>query len=221
MKRKDFLVGSEALTIAFSKCQRSNDNESLTLDKWNFENDCLIHPPITRNQNVQTTTPDLVHNDDEQEEEEVVVDHEQVTVSQTTLSYTEWHFSVVYSDTWQVPVLYFQVQQSDGQPLWRQDVLGLLSLDDEKSNDDSWHFLSQEEHPVTGVPSFFLHPCQTSALLNILKTHNKVSTQSLESSSASVILSWMSIVLPAVGLPFPPGVYSQVQDFLDLDNSSK
>lgn len=83
----------------------------------------------------------------------------------------EWFFSVAYHDTWGVPVLYFRVLHMTGEQCSRMDVLNALSCsddDDETYYENGWDFISQEEHPITGEPSYFLHPCQTSARLGFL-----------------------------------------------------
>ena len=123
----------------------------------------------------------------------------------------EWSFSVAYSHVWAVPVLYFRVQYLNGMPLSRPEVLNILRCgadhDVVKSDDstqgvsveedDGWNFVSYEEHPITGVPSFFLHPCQTSKRLHLLMATGTNSDDSVEKNkSAVVLLSWLSMILP-------------------------
>ena len=157
------------------------------------------------------------------------------------VSHSQWNFSVVYSDTWQVPLLYFTVQwihTKNGSPCTRSEVLKLLnfyrtgrqenglSADDV---DDGWDFISQEEHPITGIPSFFLHPCQTEDRLTLVlassaidfevtKDHaavnmsaNNTSTDRLYLTNGSLLWTWMSMVLPSVGCPVSSHNFGQVQ----------
>ena len=45
------------------------------------------------------------------------------------------------------------------------------------TEEDLWEFISQEEHPMTGVPSFFLHPCQTSMRMELLLSRQRQQRQ--------------------------------------------
>jgi len=113
-----------------------------------------------------------------------------------------WSFSVVFSDTYSVPVLYFGAQYLDGSPVPRAQILEWLP----EKVQDSWEFVSQEEHPVTGMPSFFLHPCQTAARLEEMLQN--------EDEQINITWTWMSIVLPAVNHAIPGKLFLQVQKAL-------
>eukprot|EP00521_Asterionellopsis_glacialis_P017665 CAMPEP_0195296006 /NCGR_PEP_ID=MMETSP0707-20130614/18587_1 /TAXON_ID=33640 /ORGANISM="Asterionellopsis glacialis, Strain CCMP134" /LENGTH=243 /DNA_ID=CAMNT_0040357377 /DNA_START=23 /DNA_END=751 /DNA_ORIENTATION=+ len=120
----------------------------------------------------------------------------------------EWRFSVVYSDTWRVPVLYFTVQKlNDGSPCLRTEVLHSLQIHGKHKEvqvvGDTWDFVSSEEHPITGIPSFFLHPCQTSERLELLLHSGKAASEQGKTSSP-FLLSWMSMIFPAVGIYMSP-----------------
>ena len=119
----------------------------------------------------------------------------------------EWIFSIVYSETWQVPVLYFTVSQEDRIPCSRDQVLEIL-----KEQDDSWEFVSYEEHPATGVPSLFLHPCQTKERMAQLLDHGNTPEQQL--------WSWMSLIFPTVGFSIPSKTFLRVQQKLKAIESS-
>lgn len=153
----------------------------------------------------------------------------------------QWAFSVVYSDTYQVPVLYFHVQNSHGSPCSRSQVVQLLSpkassIDDDDNADgegglkevgtteSSWEFASQEQHPHTGFPSYFLHPCQTSARMKLLQEVASVvpldsasgggDDDDDSSSNINFLWAWMSMILPAVNHTIPPKLYRLVQEKL-------
>lgn len=128
---------------------------------------------------------------------------------------TEWHFSIVYSDTWKAPVLYFTVQNisQNGSLFHRSEVVDLLSrYSPHNVVEDSWDFLSQEEHPIFRHPSFFLHPCQTMERLSSLILTNK-STERDENDQC-LLLSWTSLILPSVGYAIPSRTYKQLEGLL-------
>mmetsp|Transcript_57269 Transcript_57269/g.139639 ORF Transcript_57269/g.139639 Transcript_57269/m.139639 type:complete len:492 (+) Transcript_57269:82-1557(+) len=181
---------------------------------------------------------------------------------------TLWHFSIVYSDTYRVPVLYFHVEryeqmmthnESSSIILGRREVLDMLlkiqrerqqqqqqelSQQDDQPNDQpddtTWEFISQEEHPITGFPSFFLHPCQSSDRMNLVLSSLLMTTSSSSSitcsnnskndndddndnlsdssspSSPSYLWTWMSMIFPAVGHPIPSTYFIKIQNRLLL-----
>ena len=167
------------------------------------------------------------------------------------VSHSQWNFSVVYSDTWQVPLLYFTVQwihMKNGSPCTRTEVLNLLDFHrtgrqeyglDSDIVDDGWDFISQEEHPITGIPSFFLHPCQTEDRLTLVLASNTLdiehtkdrtagdtaayttSTNHMYLTNGSILWTWMSMVLPSVGCPISSHDFGQVQRRLQEATSER
>ena len=166
----------------------------------------------------------------------------------TRAEWTEWHLSIVYSDIWRVPVLYFTVQRlhkdASTTVVSRRDVLDMLvpaRLQGSSNTtagataaanigggggggDDMWDFVSVEEHPVTGVPSFLLHPCRIGERLQALTTtvtppcHGHTAATSSWNShttaAAVQLWSWWAMVLPTVGLSVEPHTYQRVRTLL-------
>lgn len=131
-----------------------------------------------------------------------------------------WQFSIVYHPTYQVPVLYFHVEDaSTGEPASRDDVLRHLSPGD-KSQEDSWEFVSQELHPCTNQPSYFLHPCRTAERMKVLLCDDEEEEEEEESGShqRNLLWVWMSMILPAVGYAIPSKVYQSVRKELLLQD---
>lgn len=128
----------------------------------------------------------------------------------------EWSFSIVYSDTYQVPTLYFHVQHQDGSPCIRSQVVQWLLASKlitvphpfDEPETTSWDFVSQEHHPHTGFPSYFLHPCRTSERMKLL--HQSPGRD--ESAGINFLWVWMSMVLPAVNHPIPSKVFWNLQE---------
>jgi len=122
---------------------------------------------------------------------------------------TEWTFSVVFHETWHVPTLYFQVHDIDGTPVNREEVVSLLLnatvANDSMTDEQTWDFVSQEEHPMTGKPSFFLHPCQTAVKMALLLP---------QSNHHCPLLSWLTMILPSVGCKISPIIYNEAQKMM-------
>jgi hypothetical protein len=71
--------------------------------------------------------------------------------------------------------------------------------------EDTWEFVSQEQHPFTNMPFFFLHPCQTSQRLRLLKISDG------SAKKMNTLWTWMSMILPALGHPIPPPTFLDIQ----------
>ena len=111
----------------------------------------------------------------------------------TSAALVVFHFSIIYHDTWQVPVLYWHTTP----PLPRSTTLSLLSLPNNASE------VSQERHPITHRPAFFCHPCFTQETLHLMNT-------------PSPLFSFLTIVSPLINVPFPPALYNDLIASLPL-----
>jgi hypothetical protein len=69
--------------------------------------------------------------------------------------------SIVYHDTWLCPVLYL----SSMPPVPREVIMSTLVKSANGAGEES---IGQEMHPVTGLPSYFLHPCMTNDVIKLL-----------------------------------------------------
>lgn len=182
---------------------------------------CLVHPPIFSNHHIYDVNDpqDDTAEETSMEDDSVHVDRQCCGDSWDTIEQLaqhvvvdaiQWNFSVVYNETFEAPVLYFYVQRSNGEPCSRQYILAWLKYT--PNFEDSWEVLSQEEHPLTGLPSYFLHPCQTHRLLRLL-----LSTANGEGDD--VLWMWLSLVLATVGRPIPAGFYARVQNQIRLSSA--
>jgi hypothetical protein len=248
--RDDFDRNVTALLSAFAlsgkECEPGlpMNGEPFVLCDWRLSHDTngynssyLSHPPVTVLSGMSSIADEEAHDiifttresEGNLEDDEILVDDQCYMTTTTTNEKGElqqqyvaqWTFSIIYSTTYQAPVLYFHVQELNGNPVGRQQVLNILRQEHQRSafefsNDfptDAWEFVSQEEHPVTGLSSFFLHPCQSAQRLQLLTTvvgDQREVCIKLEQKS-SVLWAWMSMVLPAVGHSIPSSYFRYVQ----------
>lgn len=152
----------------------------------------------------------------------------------TVMQYTEWTFSIVYHDVWRVPTLYFQCIHTDGTMLSRNEVLEILLQETSNAHgyhdtltiteEELWDFVSQEEHPITGTPSFFLHPCQTTARMELLLNQPHCQDESCMDGRDTMqqfpLLSWMSMILPTVGCKISPELFCSIHDTMTRSRQS-
>lgn len=195
---------SEALrSLSFS--------EESTLLKWSLQTSehgqYLVHPVVVRHSAFDATSKEIAA--DEDLEDYSIALEEELTHMPSSLSVSlEWRFTIVFSETWRVPVLHFTVQDSAGNPCPREQVLSMLPT--AKQHNDTWNFVSYDEHPITGTPSYFLHPCQTQDILTLLQNDCVQST--------SLLLSWLSLILPTIGYTLPSMVFKKLRkELLQFD----
>ena len=98
-----------------------------------------------------------------------LVKREQFSTSDNELLTCEYH--VVYSDSFQCPVLYLNVSRSNGSLLSYQDLYAVLKLDLPDSPADM--IFTQQDHPVLNIPFFYLHPCKTREWMDETKIVEK------------------------------------------------
>eukprot|EP00980_Cylindrotheca_fusiformis_P026424 scaffold16150_cov112-Cylindrotheca_fusiformis.AAC.3 len=192
---------------------RDQEGTEWSLSSWVLNEDekspssvYLSHPPIVTSQLDEGDLPESRH--DFPLEDFTVLQDPQTSIDcqdENRAISIQWDFSIVYSDTYRVPVLYFRVQKLDGTPVTRTQVLNLLPKQQIK---DSWDFISQDEHPITCFPSFFLHPCQTATRLEQLNLSNG-------NQRSMVLWAWMSMVFPAVDQGIPPSYFNLVLNSVD------
>ncbi|EKM59638.1 uncharacterized protein PHACADRAFT_86031, partial [Phanerochaete carnosa HHB-10118-sp] len=85
---------------------------------------------------------------------------------------------VVFSQSFQVPALYFSIHHSNGVPLTLEEiVLSSMFLRSAlpgtrrtsfalETPDSSFAMLSQGEHPTLNTPCWYLHPCHTAEVVD-------------------------------------------------------
>jgi ubiquitin-like-conjugating enzyme ATG10 len=107
------------------------------------------------------------------------------------LDWHEYHYHIVYSSSYRVPVFYFTAYDATGMLLSLTEVLADLQA----VATSEWPKISQEEHPVLGVPYFFYHPCRTAQLLAELASRAAVAR------ATAVLAIWYAVYAPLVGIP--------------------
>ena len=207
--------------VASLDATRAKKDLGWWLTDWRLEVDrpagdiFLSHPSVT-----SAPTTEIFQKADNDEDDPfddtIFIDTAQVHVPRIDdgANTITWYFSVVYSETYQVPVLYFHAQHTtSGEPCSRAHVVRNLFPSGDPTtttiitSDDSWEFISQEPHPHTGFPSYFLHPCRTSERIKLLRQGD----ENDDDDTVHYLWAWMCMMLPAVGFPIPAQFYRTVQ----------
>ncbi|XP_068201570.1 ubiquitin-like-conjugating enzyme ATG10 [Palaemon carinicauda] len=112
--------------------------------------------------------------------------------------FVTFDYHVVYSLSHSVPVLYFNACYMSGISLKLEEIWSRISVQfKEQVMTRKWESLTQQDHPVLGVPYFHLHPCNTMKLMSQLNCEKE---PSLELRGRRYIISWLSMFGPVVGL---------------------
>ncbi|TRY83855.1 hypothetical protein DNTS_030090 [Danionella cerebrum] len=116
-----------------------------------------------------------------------------------SLGVLRYEYHVVYSCSYQIPVLYFRASALDGRSLSLEEVRSNVHPHyRQRLNLAPWETLTQQEHPILGQPFFMLHPCHTEEFMKAA-----LDSARLENKKVNYIVSWLSFVGPVVGLNIP------------------
>ncbi|XP_017658734.2 ubiquitin-like-conjugating enzyme ATG10 isoform X2 [Nannospalax galili] len=130
---------------------------------------------------------------------ELPLDDSEVPGSTAASEVIKYEYHVLYSCSYQVPVLYFRASFLDGRPLSLKDIWeGVHECYKTRLLQGPWDTITQQEHPILGQPFFVLHPCKTNEFMAaVLKDSQKINR------NVNYVTSWLSIVGPVVGLNLP------------------
>ncbi|XP_033019591.1 ubiquitin-like-conjugating enzyme ATG10 isoform X2 [Lacerta agilis] len=150
------------------------------------------------------------------------LDDSQVAGNSAASEVIRYEYHVLYSCSYQAPVLYFRACFLDGRPLTLDEIWkGVHECYREQLWQGPWDTITQqnsldskaimftctkgrvglllnEEHPLLGQPFFVLHPCRTNEFMSAV-----LSSSYKQSRNTNYIISWLSIVGPMVGLNLP------------------
>ncbi|KAJ8380634.1 hypothetical protein SKAU_G00014120 [Synaphobranchus kaupii] len=134
----------------------------------------------------------------EDEDEEQAGSDEERVVSETS-SPIRYEYHVLYSCSYQAPVLYFRASTLDGRPLSLEDMWDNVHPNyRQRLLQGPWDTITQQEHPLIGQSFFVLHPCRTQDLMRPI-----LAAASAENRSLNYIVSWLSSVGPVAALTVP------------------
>ncbi|PVD23243.1 hypothetical protein C0Q70_16506 [Pomacea canaliculata] len=123
-----------------------------------------------------------------------------------THSFLNYEHHIVYSPSYAVPVLYFNVYKPNGHRLELEELWNRVPKEHHiRMLEHKWATLTQQEHPVLGSPYFTLHPCHTATLMSqVPQADNK----------RYYLIKWLSSVGPVAGLELSPE-YATIFDVID------
>ena len=103
-----------------------------------------------------------------------------------------FEYHVIYSESYQVPVLFFTATFHSGKLVPLREIWRAVSpFHVTRESGMEWESVTQREHPILCRPFYHLHPCHTSSVMaTVLGTYKQ----------ANYLLSWLTTFGPTVGL---------------------
>ncbi|KAG0034287.1 hypothetical protein BGZ81_005391 [Podila clonocystis] len=116
-------------------------------------------------------------------------------------------YHIVFSPSYQVPVLYFNAFTSDGTtPVGLDQIYQSLvphEWRDTVRNAGLSGGISQQDHPIFNIPYYYMHPCETVSLMEMVLAANPRRFGTQEAFLTSYITAWLSFTGQAIGLSLP------------------
>lgn len=129
-------------------------------------------------------------------------DDEELLMLKSTTPSVRWRimYDIIHSSSYQVPVVYLTVKSpSTGYQASVDDLYRVLVPSSYKSQMSSvgvMGALSMTEHPVTGTPALYVHPCRTQEAMMLLAERRKLEPK-------AYIMLWLGTVGAGIGLNVP------------------
>lgn len=118
----------------------------------------------------------------------------------------QYEYHVLYSCSYQTPVLYFRASTLEGRSLSLEEVWHSVHPNYKlRLQQSPWDSITQQEHPLLGQPFFMLHPCRTEEFMRPV-----FQAAQQEHRQVNYVVTWLSVVGPVVGLDIPLSYSTQV-----------
>lgn len=172
--------------------------------EWQLKQDItLSYKYLVRKCTLPTTAFPCVEDiDDKSGIDQDISDEATIELPDITTLQIEYH--VVYSSSYQVPVLYFNAYYSNGSVLTKDELEEFVINPNYREPLKSSTLMqqgsiSQQEHPILGLPFYYIHPCDTASLMSQVDLSN----------INYYIMSWLSFFGPLIGLYLPSKISSE------------
>nr|XP_006814594.1 PREDICTED: ubiquitin-like-conjugating enzyme ATG10-like [Saccoglossus kowalevskii] len=77
-----------------------------------------------------------------------------------------YEYHIIYSDSYSLPVLYFNSYKEDGRLLTLDEIWeNIPCLYQTHVKEEKWSFVTQQDHPILCRPFYQLHPCHTADVM--------------------------------------------------------
>lgn len=109
---------------------------------------------------------------------------------------TLWEYHIIYSYSYHVPILYFNVCFCNGKLLTFSELEKFVHpVFKQQFSENQLRILTQQEHPFCRRPFFTLHPCKTEEFMQYFIGC---------SIKINPLITWLSTIAPMVNLKISP-----------------
>ena len=115
-----------------------------------------------------------------------------------------YHYTIVYSESYQVPVIYFTASWQDGRQLHLHEVWEQIPSTSDIV--DKLSTLTQTEHPILGIPCYHVHPCNSAVMMSSVLEDARQDDDNVKWQTRYLIM-WLSLISPLVNLPFSASLF--------------
>lgn len=179
-------------TWQLEKYQRGAGMAGLYLKKY-----CTISVSDLSSKNYSNSSSDEIYCGDNEELDYGLEDCDLSAISNSSDTLIQVEYHVVYSDSYSVPVLYFNAHHLSGQSLQHNELEVLFSPSHASTmKQQIWTTLTQVEHPILQTPYYMLHPCKTASLMASVMPADR----NINLKHDNYLIQWMSTICPAVRL---------------------
>ena len=127
-----------------------------------------------------------------------------VTLAVPNVQLICYHYTIVYSESYQVPVMYFTASWQDGRQLQLHEVWEQIPSTSDVV--DKLSTLTQTEHPLLGIPCYHIHPCNSATMMSSVLEDTRQDDDSLK-WQARYLIMWLSLISPLVNLPLSASLF--------------
>ncbi|XP_044741991.1 ubiquitin-like-conjugating enzyme ATG10 [Chrysoperla carnea] len=135
-----------------------------------------------------------ISNDQQIEDDSNIQQFESNSINDCISVTIKWEYNIIYSESYRVPVCYFNSWKCNGSVLLLEEIWDTLNC--KHLSIDLYSMITQTEHPINGMPYFQLHPCKTSEII-----------KSFQESSHNLVVSWISSISNYIHLDFEHQIY--------------
>ncbi|KAG9326143.1 hypothetical protein KVV02_005648 [Mortierella alpina] len=132
----------------------------------------------------------------------------------TSTDFLTVSFHIIFSPSYQVPVLYFNAYRHDGTAIALEEIYESLVPEAWRSSIRNAGInggISQQDHPILNVPYFYMHPCETVPLMETIVLSQAEASNS-KSFIENYIMTWLSFTGQAIGISVPAIVATRVKE---------
>jgi hypothetical protein len=193
------------------KKKTTNKTISYELFKENLKNIFEISQKLFDNWHLKEIIDNPNDDDDDDDDNNKILYLEKFEQCYLESNLYTFMYQIFYSFSYNVPVFYLNVFESNGKLLKLEKIFDLLKLsiptavsNTSAENDDEYlDMFTITEHPYLHKPTYYIHPCKTSKWMyetSLIENSSSSSSSSTSPMNINYTLKWLSFVFSQLNL---------------------